>query len=245
MASVAITRLGSGTASVFRSLRFALCLALFLCAVVFQAHAGSVYEGRVVGVSDGDTITVLTEGHKQIKVRLAEIDAPEKAQAFGQRSKQALSDLVFGKTVRVEQQDMDRYRRVVGRVFIGATDVNAEQVRQGMAWVYRQYLRDRTLLTVEKEAREARRGLWSDPHPVPPWEYRHGGREKSVGVDAPLRLGREARDGESARQCGAKRYCSQMTSCEEARYYLTQCGISSLDRDGDGTPCESLCRQGE
>ncbi|WP_337287213.1 thermonuclease family protein [Candidatus Methylomirabilis sp.] len=200
-----------------------------------------MYEGRVVGVSDGDTITVLMGGHKQIKVRLAEIDAPEKSQAFGQRSKQSLSDMIFGKSVRVEQRDVDRYGRVVGRVFIGGTDVNAEQVRQGMAWVYRQYLRDTTLLTVEKEAREARRGLWSDPHPVPPWEYRHGDRGKSVGVDAPLRLGREARDGESARQCGAKQYCSQMTSCEEARYYLTQCGISSLDRDGDGVPCEALC----
>lgn len=241
MAAVPNTRSGSGTLSASLSFRSALCAALFYCAFVFQAHAGSVFEGRVVGVADGDTITVLTDGRESIRIRLAEIDAPEKSQAFGQRSKQALSDMVFGKTVRVEQKDVDRYGRVVGRIFIGGTDVNAEQVRQGMAWAYRQYLRDTTLITVEKEAREARRGLWSDPHPVPPWEYRHGGRGKSVGVDAPLRLGREARDGESARQCGAKRYCSQMTSCEEARYYLTQCGVSSLDRDGDGIPCESLC----
>lgn len=244
MAAVANTRPGSEMVPALRSFQFALCLALLPWLFVFQAYADSAYEGRVVGVSDGDTITVLVGGHKQIKVRLAEIDAPEKSQAFGQRTKQSLSDMVFGKTVRVEQRDVDRYGRVVGRVFIGGTDVNAEQVRQGMAWVYRQYLRDTALLTVEKEAREARRGLWSDPHPVPPWEYRHGGQGKSVGVDAPLRLGREARDGESARQCGAKRYCSQMTSCEEARYYLTQCGISSLDRDGDGVPCESLCGGG-
>lgn len=241
MAAVAITRPRSGTVSASRFFRFALCLALFLCAVVFQAYADSVYEGRVVGVSDGDTITVLVGGHEQIKVRLAEIDAPEKAQAFGQRSKQSLSDMAFGKTVRVEQRDVDRYGRVVGRVFTEGTDVNAEQVRQGMAWVYRQYARDTTLLTIEKEAREARRGLWSDPYPVPPWEYRHGGRGKSVGIDAPAGAERKGLNDESGRSCGAKRYCGQMTSCEEARYYLTQCGVSSLDRDGDGVPCEALC----
>lgn len=134
--TVTINISGSRTVSAFRSFRLAFCLTLFLCAFVFQAHAGSVFEGRVVGVSDGDTITVLVGGHEQIKVRLAEIDAPEKAQPFGQRSKQALSDLVFGKTVRVEQQDTDRYGRVVGRVFVDGTDVNVEQIRQGMAWAY-------------------------------------------------------------------------------------------------------------
>jgi hypothetical protein len=166
----------------------------------------------------------------------------------------------------VEQQDRDRYGRVVGRVLVDGTDVNAEQVRQGMAWAYRQYLRDTTLLTLEKEAREAQRGLWVDPHPMPPWEYRHGGQGKFRGVDAPTRAERSMRDDAPARgaghpaplpsqqperpsrddfssswQCGAKRYCGQMTSCEEARYYLTQCGVRSLDGDGDGIPCENLC----
>jgi len=229
---------------VFRSFRLALCLVLSLCAAAFQAHAGSVFEGRVVGVADGDTITVLTDGRESIRIRLAEIDAPEKSQAFGQRSKQSLSDMVFGKTVRVEQQDVDRYGRVVGRVFVGGTDVNAEQVRQGMAWVYRQYLRDATLLKVEQEARTARRGLWSDPHPMPPWEYRHGGQRMSTEVDTPPGPERKGQDDTSAWRCGAKRYCSQMTSCAEARYYLTQCGVSSLDGDGDGIPCEGLCGGG-
>lgn len=201
-------------------------------------------EGQVVGVADGDTITVLVGGRTQVKVRLAEIDAPEKLQAFGQRSKQSLSNMVFGKTVRVEQRDVDRYGRVVGRVFVGTTDVNAEQVREGMAWVYRRYARDKSLLTIEQEAREARRGLWSDPHPMPPWEYRHGGRERSKEVDAPTGSERQARDSSPAWRCGAKRYCSEMTSCAEARYYLTQCGVRSLDRDGDGIPCEALCGGG-
>ncbi len=183
-------------------------------------------------------------GRESIRVRPAEIDAPEKAQAFGQRSKQSLSDMVFGKTVRVEQQDVDRYGRVVGRVFVGGTDVSAEQVRQGMAWVYRQYLRDTTLLNVEQEARAARRGLWSDLNPLPSWEYRHGGQRMSTEVDTPPGLERNGQDDTSAWQCGAKRYCSQMTSCAEARYYLTQCGVRSLDGDGDGIPCERLCGGG-
>jgi endonuclease YncB( thermonuclease family) len=125
---------------------------------------------------DGDTITVLVGGRQQLKVRLAEIDAPEKSQAFGQRSKQSLSGLVFGKQVRVEQQDMDRYGRVVGRVYAEGLDVNAEQIRRGMAWVYRQYNRDKSLLALEQEAKNAKRGLWSEPNAIRPWEYRHGGR---------------------------------------------------------------------
>lgn len=218
-------------------------MALLLYVFTFDAHAGSVCEGKVVGVSDGDTITVLVDGRTQVRVRLAEIDAPEKSQAFGQRSKQALSDMVFGKTVRVEQRDVDRYGRVVGRVFIGTTDVNAEQIRQGMTWVYRQYSRDTTLLKVEQEAREAKRGLWTDPLPTPPWEYRHAGREAVRETEAPpIRSGRETQNDNPAWPCGAKRYCSEMTNCAEAKYYLAQCGVRSLDGDGDGVPCDAICR---
>ena len=109
-------------------------------------------------------------------MRLVEIDAPEKSQAYGQRSKQSLSDLVFGKQVRVEQQDRDRYGRVVGRVYAGGLDVNAEQVKRGMAWVYRKYACDQTLIALEHEAKNAKRGPWADPYAIPPWEYRHGGK---------------------------------------------------------------------
>jgi endonuclease YncB( thermonuclease family) len=108
---------------------------------------------------------------------VVEIDAPEKSQAYGQRSKQSLSDLVFGRQVRVEQQDRDRYGRVVERVYVGDLDVNAEQVKRGMAWVYRKYARDQTLFALEHEAKNAKRGLWSDPHAIPPWEYRHDSKQ--------------------------------------------------------------------
>lgn len=128
--------------------------------------------GRVVGVADGDTLTILVNGHKQIKVRLAEIDAPEKSQPFGQRSKQSLSDLCFGKSVALQKTDTDRYGRTVAKVYCDGIDANAEQIRAGLAWAYRKYLHDQSLLVLENEARAARRGLWSDGEPVPPWEFR-------------------------------------------------------------------------
>lgn len=129
-------------------------------------------QGKVVGVLDGDTIEVLDAAKKPRRIRLAEIDAPEKAQAFGQRSKQALSDLCFAKQARVRIVDQDRYGRAVGRVFCEGQDANLSQVRQGMAWAYERYAKDPAILAAEREARAARRGLWADPNPVPPWQWR-------------------------------------------------------------------------
>jgi endonuclease YncB( thermonuclease family) len=124
---------------------------------------------------------------RQTKVRLAEIDAPEKRQPFGERSKQSLSDLVYGKWVKVNQEDLDRYGRVVGRVYFESLDVNAEQIKRGMAWIYRQYNRDRSLLALEQGARGAKRGLWTEPNPIPPWEYRHDGKVARHGEARPSR----------------------------------------------------------
>lgn len=134
--------------------------------------------GRVVGVADGDTLTVLVNEREQIKVRLAEIDAPEKKQPFGQRSKQSLSDLCFGKSAVLQKTDTDRYGRTVAKVYCAGVNVNAEQIRRGLAWAYRKYLHDQSLLALENEARAARRGLWSDGEPVPPWEFRKPSRHK-------------------------------------------------------------------
>ena len=133
--------------------------------------------GRVVGVADGDTLTLLVDNHDQVKVRLAEIDAPEKAQPFGQRSKQSLSSLCFGRDATLEATDTDRYGRTVAKVYCGGVYANAEQVRSGMAWAYRKYLHDQSLLATENDAREAKRGLWVDSDPVPPWEFRKAKRE--------------------------------------------------------------------
>ena len=132
--------------------------------------------GKVIGIADGDTMTVLVE-RQLVKVRLSEIDAPERGQPFGNRSKQSLSDLCFDKTATLDYKGKDRYGRTLARVYCDGIDANAEQVRQGMAWVYRVYApKDSPLYAAEDEAKRARRGLWADVEPVPPWEWRHRGK---------------------------------------------------------------------
>jgi endonuclease YncB( thermonuclease family) len=214
-------------------LLFAAALAL---AVQF-AHAETV-TGRVVGVHDGDTITVLDAGNRQTKVRLAQIDAPELRQDFGQASKDALSGLVFGKTVAVEVETTDKYGRTVGKVLVGGQDANLAQVRAGMAWAYRQYLHDQAYLDAEAQAKAAKAGLWSRPDATPPWEYRYGGKMSGQPSQASALVPPLA-----GASCGGKRYCGQMSDCAEATHYLRDCGLTKLDRDGDGTPCEALCKR--
>jgi endonuclease YncB( thermonuclease family) len=201
--------------------------------------------GRVVGITDGDTLTLLYEGNQQVRIRLAEIDAPESRQPYGNRARQELSDLAFGKDVTVTVQDIDRYGRTVGRVYDGSLDVNAEMVRQGAAWVYRQYSHDPLLLRHEQDARDARRGLWALPEAehMPPWEWRtaeRGGQGRSQPTATIVPTSGNAASSSFA--CAGKRYCREMTSCAEARFYLTQCGVRSLDGDHDGMPCERICR---
>lgn len=130
--------------------------------------------GRVVAISDGDTLTILDSSKKQIRIRLGEIDTPESRQPYGNKARQELSDLAFGKTATVEVQAIDRYKRTVGRVYVGEVDVNAELVKRGAAWVYRKYVKDYSLFDLEREARTNKRGLWKLPEAerVPPWEWR-------------------------------------------------------------------------
>ena len=156
----------------FRSLFVVLAL---LCG---HAHAETLM-GVVVGIADGDTITVLDAERQQHKIRLAGIDAPEKKQPFGQKSKASLSSMVFGKRVTVEWTKRDRYRRIIGLVLINGVDSNLEQVKAGMAWWYRQYAKEQTTPqraayeTAENQAKAGRVGLWVDANPVAPWEFRH------------------------------------------------------------------------
>ena len=147
--------------------RWAAALALVLAAAA--AHADLT--GQVVRILDGDTLEVLVD-LRPTRVRLAEIDAPEKRQPFGTRSRQALADLVFRKTVTVKEAGQDRYGRTIGTVLVDGQSANRAMVQAGMAWAYRAYLVDTSLLKVEAQAREARTGLWADPAPVAPWEWR-------------------------------------------------------------------------
>ena len=221
-----------------------LAALVFLLCILSPAHAETLV-GRVVGVHDGDTLTLLNDQKRQTKVRLAEIDTPESKQPYGSRSKQALSDLVFGKAVQVEVRNIDRYGRTVGRVSVGSTDVNAAMVASGAAWVYRQYSKDTQLLALEAEARAAQRGLWGLPEAqrVPPWEWRRAQREeKAASPPSPAQAPARPATTGSGFSCDQRRTCGQMASCAEAEYHLLQCGNSRLDRDGDGIPCETICR---
>lgn len=137
------------------------------------AGQAAVIEAKVVGIADGDTLTVLVDGHQRVHVRLADVDAPEKAQAFGQVSKRSLSDLCFGKVAVVDVQQTDRYGRSIARVSCAGVDASEFQVRGGMAWAYRQYLHRPEFIKLEADARAKNAGLWADRTPVPPWEFRH------------------------------------------------------------------------
>ncbi len=224
----------------------ALLFFLSILPILSPAHAETL-AGRVVGVHDGDTLTLLGDQKRQTKVRLAEIDTPESKQPYGSRSKQALSDLAFGKVVQVDVRDIDRYGRTVGRVSVNGTDVNAAMVAAGAAWVYRQYSSDPELLRLEAEAKAAGRGLWGLPEAqrTPPWEWRRAQREgKAASPPSPAQApARPATtEANSSYSCNQRKTCGQMASCAEAEYHLRQCGNSRLDRDNDGIPCESICR---
>lgn len=158
------------------NLRILLATLLLAASGLSQAD---VLSGQVVSVSDGDTITLLDANKTQHKIRLAGIDAPEKAQAFGQASKKSLSDLIFNKQVNVYWEKKDRYQRVLGKVTLEEQDICLEQVKRGMAWHYKQYQRDQTQEDrmkydlAEKEARAGKLGLWADESPVEPSKFRH------------------------------------------------------------------------
>lgn len=155
------------------------CLLASVLALGLSAGAAAaVLGGKVVAVTDGDTITVLDAGKVEHVVRLSGIDAPEKKMPFGQRSKQHLSDLVYGKWVEVEGEKHDRYGRLVGKVLVSGIDANLAQVQAGMAWHYKQYEREQSAsdrqayAEAEVRAATAKQGLWVDRHPVAPWDWR-------------------------------------------------------------------------
>lgn len=143
--------------------------------------AANTFPGRVIGVMDGDTILVLTPKFEQIKIRLAEIDAPEKGQAHGERSKQNLSTLCYKKVASITVIDIDQYGRTVGKVECDGVNANRAQVETGMAWVYRRYAKDASLFDKEAAARSGKLGLWADASPMAPWEWRKTKRQSARG----------------------------------------------------------------
>jgi len=158
--------------------RFRIAFLFFptLLFFVISAQASIFQTGKVVGVSDGDTVTVLVD-RTPVKVRLYGIDCPEGGQDFGNRAKQFASNMVFGKTVTMEVHDTDRYGRTVANILIGDKSLNEELIKAGFAWVYNQYCKIpicRKWYQYEAQAQKQRNGLWRHPNPIPPWEFRRG-----------------------------------------------------------------------
>lgn len=155
--------------------RFAALALLGLYVSLAQAE---ILTGRVVKIADGDTLTVLDASKQQHKIRLTGIDAPERRQAFGNVSRQHLAELAFGQEVTVQWDKRDRYQRILGKVLVDGQDVNLEQIRAGLAWHYKHYARDQepTARSLYAEAEEAASrsgvGVWRDPAPIPPWDFR-------------------------------------------------------------------------
>jgi micrococcal nuclease len=229
-----------------------------VCCLALHAQA-ETFSAKVIVVMDGDTVMVLRDGAK-IKIRLANIDAPEKDQPFGKQARDSLQELIGKKQIQVDSQAVDKYGRTVGLIMADGLDVNQEQVRRGMAWAavgWRQSRRtpvplagayshsrtDKNYIDLQNDAKRARRGLWAQSNPQAPWQWRK--LHPSAKTVAPTGL-------HSARhqaipvmvydvECGKKTRCSQMHSCDEARFYFTLCGVATLDRNHDGIPCQDLC----
>ncbi len=195
------------------------------------------FSARVIAVLDGDTVLILRKAAGQragglMKIRLAEIDAPERDQAYGKASRSSLQEMVWHRQVLVRPLAVDKYGRTVAQLEVNGMKVNEEMVRLGLAWEYSNYHSDRRYIAMEQQARQAKRGLWAQRDPVPPWDWR---KRHASYAGTPLVLA----PGDYT--CGSKHHCSQMRSCDEAHYYLTVCGAKALNPTGDGIPCEKLC----
>ncbi|HKZ15988.1 MAG TPA: thermonuclease family protein [Geobacteraceae bacterium] len=216
----------------YKTIFFTLLLALISTG---QLHAES-FRGKLVDVLSGDTVEILHDG-KAESVRLAQIYAPVKGQPFGVAAKNFILRIASNENVTVRFDAYDLYGMPLGEVFLsGGTNLNKLIVSAGYAWRYEGYSNDPDYVDLEVRAREAGLGLWGVKDPVPPWEWRpvanRAASMRASAVQAP----------DTGFVCGNKQYCHEMSSCEEAKFYLYACGLNRLDRDGNGVPCEPKCK---
>lgn len=212
----------------------------FLFLVLIHPSEGAwakEFRAKVIAVIDGDTVMVVRPSDRPIKVRLVGIDAPEMAQEYGPESKASLLEMVLHKQVLVSSKMVDDYGRLLAEITVGGLNVNHEQVRRGMAWDYSR-INNRELAALQREAQQARRGLWTAASAIEPskWRKQHPSEWSAPAAAA------SASPTVVADPCSKKR-CAEMTSCEEAKYYLAHCHIKTIDGDGDGIPCERLCAE--
>ena len=206
-----------------------------LCSLIVTSWVqASEFDAKVIAVMDGDTVMVLHEG-KKVKVRLANIDAPESDQTFGKESRDALVNMVLKKQVHINSQAVDQYGRLVAEIQVDGQSVNEAQVNNGMAWEYSHFHGNHRYKNLNKYAQQSHRGLWAQSvQPISPEQWRKTHAHKVPPIKSAAGLPANA-------HCGEKHLCSQMKTCEEAKLYLLACGVKTLDGNSDGVPCESLC----
>jgi endonuclease YncB( thermonuclease family) len=213
-----------------------------LCCFISLSVQAETFSAKVIVVMDGDTVMLLRDREK-LKVRLANIDAPEKDQPYGKQSRESLQEMVGKRQVQIDTQAVDQYGRIVGLISVDGRSVNQEQVKRGMAWDYSHFHTNRTYLGLQSGAQQARRGLWAQDNPQPPWQW----RKLHPSVKPALQARQHGASREAApvmmydMECGKKLRCSQMNSCDEAHFYFMRCGVKTLDGNHDGIPCQNLC----
>ncbi len=149
------------------------CLQIVFYILLFCTYANSLeLVGKVIKVSDGDTVTILTEDKVSHKIRLNDIDAPEKKQPFGNKSRDNLASYIAGEIITVKYKSKDKYGRILGTIYFENLDINLQQIKNGYAWVYKQYSENQTYYQEEQKAKDLKKGLWIAKEPLAPWEYR-------------------------------------------------------------------------
>lgn len=227
------------------------CCRLLLLCLLLTPVTCFAWSAKLVTVIDGDTLIVLRDGQQQ-EIRLYGIDCPEKDQNYGQQATALTTALVAGRNIEIEPKDVDHYGRVVGLVKVDSLLLNALIVENGYAWVYRQYCKEKfcsAWIKSEKTARTQRKGIWATANNTPPWEWRNQQRAAKaeaeteqvilIGADKPTSGG----SSRNSSRCDGRIYCSQMTSCQEAKFFLRNCPGTKMDGNNDGVPCEKQwCR---
>lgn len=219
---------------------------IFLLSLLLLNYAAQAdtFDASVIAVMDGDTVYAQSGGFRA-KIRLLNIDAPEKDQAYGKQSTESLRSLIGGKVVKIESRAVDKFGRTLALVSVNGMDVNQEQVKRGMAWAYSRSREGKIYVGLQSEAQLAKRGLWREANPQQPAQWRklhpseYTKRPLSHAAKPPPQTQDASKFGALA--CGKKYYCSQMVTCDEAHFYLTVCGLERLDTNKDGVPCEKLC----
>ncbi len=204
---------------------------LLLLLAFCSAATADEFDASVIAVMDGDTVMVLRNA-EEIKLRLVNIDAPELDQPWGRESREFLLKRVLKKQVHVSSHAVDAYGRMLAEISLNGSSLNEAQVREGNAWEYSHFHSNQHYVALEEAARKAHKGLWGQsemPEAPDLWRKAHPKKYNLINnINKPS-------------GCSNKHYCSQMSSCDEAKLYFSKCGVKSLDGNGDGVPCENLC----